>query len=121
MTTNYCLNTESILTAILHDIVENIDFTLAMITQELGSAIVQKVGKLTNLNIDHSISTMETINRMREEKATDLLIIKLLDNLHDMQTIRQSDVETKRSSFTKFKKFSAFSGVYRATGDRIKS
>jgi (p)ppGpp synthase/HD superfamily hydrolase len=87
MAVDYYPETELIVTALLHDLVKHTVINLETIRQEFGEMIAQKLARLTNLHIDHDFSTMATVKQMQEENATDLLIIKLLNNVYEMQHV----------------------------------
>lgn len=98
MTTQYCTETETIITALLQDFYQVTGSSLAIIEQEFGLLVRQKLDKLSKLQIDHSLATIETIKKMREEDATDLLVIKLLGNIYEMQHIGLQHIKQQKEA-----------------------
>ncbi len=88
------LDDASIITCILHDVVEDTDSTLEQLRQEFGDDIailvdgVTKLGKLENLSRQQNHD--ENLRKMFLAMASDIriILIKLADRLHNMRTLR---------------------------------
>lgn len=87
MVTDYRFKTNAIITSILHDVVEDTDCTLEMIEKDFGKIIASNVEKLTRVKVDQKVSAKKIVEMLHYEKETDLLLIKLLDRLHNLETI----------------------------------
>lgn len=78
--------------ALLHDTVEDTEYTLEALTNEFGeevSALVDGVTKLDKVDYGRATAS-ETVRKMIVAMARDIrvLVIKLADRLHNMRTLR---------------------------------
>ena len=87
------LDSTSIAAALLHDVVEDTDYTLADIEQLFGEAVARIVDGLTKIshlssNKDNSLQA-ENFRKMLLTLNEDIrvIIIKIADRLHNMQTM----------------------------------
>ncbi len=100
--TQYRLDTASIITALLHDTVEDTDATLDEIEQLFGKEIrglVDGVTKLNRLEIkSESSKQAENFRKLVLAMAADLrvLMVKLADRLHNMETLHYIEKPEKR-------------------------
>jgi GTP pyrophosphokinase len=100
--TQYRLDTASIITALLHDTVEDTDATLDEIEQLFGGEIrmlVDGVTKLNRLEIkSESSKQAENFRKLVIAMAQDLrvLMVKLADRLHNMETLHYIPKPEKR-------------------------
>lgn len=100
--TQYRLDTASIITALLHDTVEDTDATLDEIEQLFGKEIrtlVDGVTKLNRLEIkSESSKQAENFRKLVIAMAQDLrvLMVKLADRLHNMETLHHIPKPEKR-------------------------
>ena len=100
--TQYRLDTASIITALLHDTVEDTDATLDEIEQLFGKEIrglVDGVTKLNRLEIkSESSKQAENFRKLVLAMAADLrvLMVKLADRLHNMETLHYIPKPEKR-------------------------
>jgi GTP pyrophosphokinase len=100
--TQYRLDTASIITALLHDTVEDTDATLDEIEQMFGKEIrglVDGVTKLNRLEIkSESSKQAENFRKLVLAMAQDLrvLMVKLADRLHNMETLHYIPKPEKR-------------------------
>lgn len=87
------MDPESIMAAILHDVIEDTDVTKEDLTQAFGSAVselVDGVTKLAQISFeDRATAQAENFRKMLLAMVKDIrvIIIKLADRLHNMRTI----------------------------------
>jgi GTP pyrophosphokinase len=100
--TSLKLDTASIITALLHDTVEDTEATIEQITELFGeeiAALVDGVTKLNRLEIkSESSKQAENFRKLLLAMSEDLrvLLVKLADRLHNMTTIHFIKSEEKR-------------------------
>jgi len=102
------LDATSIASALLHDVVEDTDYTLADLEQLFGETvarIVDGLTKISNLKTDRDVSLQaENFRKMLLTINEDprVIIIKIADRLHNMQTMdaMRPDKQVKISSET---------------------
>jgi (p)ppGpp synthase/HD superfamily hydrolase len=88
MVSDHNLKTDVIVASILHDIVEDTEVTAVMICDDFGWRIAQMVDRLTRDRDDGSkLSVKEIINNAHKVGDKEVLLIKLIDRLHNIQTI----------------------------------
>lgn len=83
---------ESLVCALLHDVVEDTDYTLDQIKQEFNPRIAVIVDGLTKIDrIAESCDTKQTLNFQKLINTIEddfrIILIKLADRLHNMQTL----------------------------------
>lgn len=89
---DWSLNSELIIAALLHDIVEDTEFSLEKITFLFNHNISQLVSKVTKLN--DSINTYQlteeeiVLKLICGKQSKEAILIKLIDRLHNLRTIR---------------------------------
>jgi GTP diphosphokinase / guanosine-3',5'-bis(diphosphate) 3'-diphosphatase len=87
------LDQESIITALLHDVVEDTEVTIADIEKDFGESIARLVDGVTKLGKIESISANERVaenfRKLTIAMSGDIrvLIVKLADRLHNMRTL----------------------------------
>ena len=87
------LDTDTLVAALLHDVVEDTPATLDDVREGFGEAVAQLVDGVTKLDRIHVESKQhqqaETLRKMVIAMARDIrvLVIKLADRLHNMETI----------------------------------
>lgn len=86
------LDSESIIAALLHDVVEDTEMNIEFITKEFGSQvalIVDGLTKITGFSRNKKDEKIEALRKVLLASAKDIriLIIKLADRLHNMRTI----------------------------------
>ncbi|MCC8399970.1 MAG: HD domain-containing protein, partial [Rickettsia endosymbiont of Platyusa sonomae] len=79
--------TDMIITSLLHDTIEDTTLTEEMITRLFDKRIASQVVDLTRVKSYGKISAAETLNILFQQKKKDVLLIKVFDRLHNMQTI----------------------------------
>lgn len=88
MVADYNLKTDLIVASILHDIVEDTEATVEMIQDTFGHRISEMVDRLTRDRPDGTkLSIEEIINNAYYKKDSEVLLIKLFDRFHNMQTV----------------------------------
>ena len=91
--TNYKLDSKSIITALLHDTIEDTDVTSEDIEDQFGNEIahlVEGVTKLTKIELQSAQSDQaENFRKLVLAMSEDIrvLLVKLADRLHNMRTI----------------------------------
>jgi GTP pyrophosphokinase len=101
--TDYKLDTASIVTALLHDTIEDTPVTLSDIEKHFGEEVarlVDGVTKLTQIELqsDHA-QQADNFRKLLLAMSEDIrvLLVKLADRLHNMRTLRFiSDLEKRR-------------------------
>lgn len=103
MLTEYKLGSTSIITALLHDTVEDTSVTLDDVRREFGEevcALVDGVTKLTKLEgRTENSKQAENFRKLLLAMSEDIrvLVIKLIDRLHNMRTLRYIKNPDKRT------------------------
>ncbi|ABV73465.1 hypothetical protein A1E_02605 [Rickettsia canadensis str. McKiel] len=88
MVSDYLFRTDILVTSILHDTIEDTELTKEKILQEFGKNIANQVMDLTRIKENGiKISSAEMVEMLYKEKKHDVLLIKLFDRLHNIQTI----------------------------------
>ncbi len=96
------MDMRGIIAAILHDVIEDTVVTKDQITEKFSQEVadlVDGVTKLTKLdNKSHAEAQAENVRKMLLAMAKDLrvIIVKLADRLHNMQTLGPMSAEKKR-------------------------
>ena len=86
------MDTTTLVAALLHDTVEDTDYTLQNASADFGDEVAHLVNGVTKLDKVHfgAATEAETIRKMIIAMAQDprVLVIKLADRLHNMRTMR---------------------------------
>ena len=94
MVSEYKLKTDVIVASILHDIVEGTEVTVEMIQGTFGQRIAEMVDRLTRDRPDGTkLSIEQVIKNAYQLKDKEVLLIKLFDRLHNIQTIGSMNIE----------------------------
>lgn len=97
------LDTDSIVTAILHDTVEDTEATVELITNEFGPKIAQIVNGVTKLDkINFRTESEKQAENFRKflmaiSEDIRVLLVKLADRLHNMRTLHFINKPEKRA------------------------
>ncbi|MEP4885425.1 MAG: bifunctional (p)ppGpp synthetase/guanosine-3',5'-bis(diphosphate) 3'-pyrophosphohydrolase [Alphaproteobacteria bacterium] len=100
--TNYHLDTASIITALLHDTIEDTDATSAQIAELFGEEVAQLVDgvtKLTRLELQSDRAKQaENFRKLLLAMSRDIrvLLVKLADRLHNMRTLEHMVSDDRR-------------------------
>ena len=103
ITVDMGLDEDSIVAALLHDVIEDTALTHADIARSFGTAvadIVEGVTKLTRVQYTSvEDEQMENIRKMLMAMAKDIrvILIKIADRLHNMRTMAYQSTEKQRS------------------------
>ena len=103
ITVDMGLDEDSIVAALLHDVLEDTDLTYADVSRQFGSAvadIVEGVTKLTRVQYTSvEDEQMENLRKMLMAMAKDIrvILIKIADRLHNMRTMDYQSKEKQRS------------------------
>ncbi len=96
------MDSRTIIAAILHDVVEDTDITLDQLSQEFGkdiATLVDGVSKVSQLELEsREHAEAASFRKMFMAMAQDIrvIIIKLVDRLHNMHTLESLDNTRKR-------------------------
>ena len=86
------MDTTTLVAALLHDTVEDTDYSLDQLTEEFGAEVARLVDGVTKLDkvALGAAAEAETIRKMIVAMAEDprVLVIKVADRLHNMRTMR---------------------------------
>ncbi|MFP3017741.1 MAG: HD domain-containing protein [Candidatus Tisiphia sp.] len=85
--------TDMIVTALLHDTIEDTKLTEKMIAYIFGSQVASQVQDLTRVKPHGKISSAEMVEMLYKEKKHDVLLVKLFDRLHNIQTVSAKSPE----------------------------
>jgi len=89
MISEYKLKTDVIVASILHDIIEDTSVKAGMILDNFGWRITEMVDMLTRDRPDSTkLSVEEIINNAYKNNDKEVLLIKLFDRFHNIQTIK---------------------------------
>lgn len=84
---DHAFKTEVLVTSILHDAIEDTELTKDMISYIFGSTVANNVDDLTRIKLDRKVSSAETMKSLYLHNKKDLLLVKIFDRFHNMQTI----------------------------------
>jgi guanosine-3',5'-bis(diphosphate) 3'-pyrophosphohydrolase len=100
MVCDYLFETDAIITSLLHDTLEDTALTYEMIAADFNSKIAEHVKDLTRITPSGKISSAEMVKQLWIEKKYKLILIKLFDRLHNMQTIFAKSPEKQQKIVT---------------------
>ncbi len=118
--TQYKLDTASIVTALLHDTVEDTDVTLEEIEASFGKEIRNLVDGVTKLSRlegkSENLNQAENFRKLLIAMSEDLrvLLVKLADRLHNMETLKHIKNPEKRQRIAR-----ETAEIYAALAERI--
>jgi (p)ppGpp synthase/HD superfamily hydrolase len=101
MVSDYNLKTDVIAASILHDIIEDTEVTAGMILDNFSWRIAEMVDRLTRYRPDgNKLSVEQVLNNAYQLKDVEVLMIKMIDRIHNLETAKFLNEEKK----TKIKK-----------------
>ena len=98
------MDSESIMAALLHDVVEDTDITLEQVKKKFGTDVAQMVDGVTKMGLvplhTREEQQAENVRKMLLATAKDVrvVIIKLADRLHNMRTIDVKEEQKQRDT-----------------------
>ena len=96
---HYC-KTDLVVSAILHDVVEDSECSVELIEKKFNKRIAQMVDRLTKNRFEHGqhskLSLEEILKRLQEVNDNEALFIKKFDRMHNLQTIEGLTPEKQR-------------------------
>ena len=97
MISEYKLKTDVIVASILHDIIEDTEVTAGMLVDHFGWRIAEMVDRLTRDRPDGTkLSVEEILNNAYHKQDKEVLLIKVMDRLHNIETIRSHSREGQK-------------------------
>lgn len=96
MVCDYLVETDLIITSILHDTLEDTALDYATITEYFGEIVAEQVQDLTRVKPFGKITSADVLKQLWKQKKHNLLLLKLVDRLHNMQTIFAKSPEKQR-------------------------
>lgn len=90
-------DTDTIITALLHDVIEDTDSTYEEVSQLFGTNIADMVMSVTKIK-GQKLDKNDYLNKIVTSLITDprVIIIKLVDRLHNMRTLEYKKVESQK-------------------------
>ncbi|WP_375331493.1 HD domain-containing protein [Candidatus Tisiphia endosymbiont of Oplodontha viridula] len=79
--------TDMIVTALLHDTIEDTTLTEKMIAYIFGSQVASQVQDLTRVKPSGKISSAETLDLLIQQKKYNVALIKIFDRIHNLETV----------------------------------
>ncbi len=105
---DYKVDEDTLLTALLHDVPEDTEYTIKNIEKRFGKKVaylVEGVTKLSKVYYKHNMAErqIESLKRLFIHSAEDLriILVKLADRLHNMRTLEFVNVPGKRLRISK--------------------
>jgi (p)ppGpp synthase/HD superfamily hydrolase len=98
ITMDYLFDTESIVAAILHDVVEDTNSCIEQIELIFNKEIAEIVHVLSKITAHYKLSKEETFYKINNSQDTKqkAIIIKIIDRLHNIRTIHHIKSITKQ-------------------------
>lgn len=111
----YCFKTEILITSILHDTLEDTILIKENLQYIFNPIIAENVSSLTRIKLDRKITAGELLDLLYIQEKEELLLVKYLDRLHNIETIRaKSPEQTLKTIDESLRKFISL-GVYLET------
>jgi (p)ppGpp synthase/HD superfamily hydrolase len=100
MVCDYLFETNAIITSILHDTLEDTELDHSTLKEHFGEIVVNQVEDLTRVTPTGKITSAEILKKLWREQKHTLILIKLLDRVHNMQTIFAKSPEKQHKIVT---------------------
>jgi len=98
---DYNLKTDVLVASVLHDIVEDTKVTLGMVLDDFGWRIAKMVDRLTRDRLDGSrLSVEDILHNAYKENDTEVILIKIIDRLHNTLTLGFLPQEKQKEKIT---------------------
>lgn len=97
---DYLFEANAIITSILHDTLEDTALTQDIIAEHFGETIADNVNGLTRVKPEGKITSADMLKQLWHEKKYDLILIKLFDRIHNMETIFAKSPEKQKKIVT---------------------
>jgi GTP pyrophosphokinase len=90
MITDFYIDNDTIIAALLHDVVEDTRVSLKQIEFIFGKKVSQLVDSVTKITVNYQLSKRETISKINEncQIKKESITIKVIDRLHNMRTLK---------------------------------
>jgi len=98
--------------AILHDTIEDTTLTEDMIQKVFGKAVANQVACLTRIKVHGKITSEELVNSLVIQGNKEVLMIKMFDRLHNVQTIKSKSPEKIKKIINETIRVFLFLSVY---------
>jgi (p)ppGpp synthase/HD superfamily hydrolase len=87
---DFYIDTETLIAALLHDIVEDTEITLKQIELIFGKNVANIVDAVTKITMHYQLSKQETFDKIINSSFLEnkSIVIKIIDRLHNMRTIK---------------------------------
>ena len=96
---DYNLKTDVIVASILHDIIEDTEVTVEMIEGTFGQRIAEMVDRLTRDRPNGTkLSVEEILYNNYTKNDIEVILIKCIDRVHNMQTIKFKDLDKQEKT-----------------------
>jgi (p)ppGpp synthase/HD superfamily hydrolase len=96
-TSDHNFTTDVIISALLHDTVEDTDATCEMIEEWFGPVVARNVEGLTRIKpCGRKMTTAENIDDMYQKDLKDALLVKTCDRIHNLETIGAKKPEKQK-------------------------
>ena len=101
----FYFSTELIITAILHDTLEDTSLTATEISQQFGKEVSNGVEFLSRNKADFKISAAEVLENLTQNHQYGLAIIKIFDRIHNLQSLAVKSPEKAKKTIEETIKF----------------
>jgi len=105
-------STELIITAILHDTLEDTSLTATEISQQFGKEVSKGVEFLSRNKADFKISAAEVLENLTQNHQYGLAIIKIFDRIHNLQSLSVKSPEKAKKTIEETIKFFLVFSIY---------
>jgi (p)ppGpp synthase/HD superfamily hydrolase len=88
--------TDMVVTALLHDCLEDTTLTESMISDIFDAKIASQVEDLTRVKPSGKISAAESLSILFQQEKYDMALVKIFDRMHNLQTLGAKSPEKAR-------------------------